>query len=146
MDNEDFKITSKGIWLRKATKREKSLENWCDALRDDANISSVAIIVEGRKDVEALAQLALKARSAGRFPEETAKQLLGEGVKTVILLPDTDKAGVKHLKNWRFEFQQAGLGTIDRYWKVLRSLRISHIEGLPTHIRRSGKEQKPSNQ
>ncbi|MFQ5978280.1 MAG: toprim domain-containing protein [Candidatus Heimdallarchaeota archaeon] len=144
MNNEDFKITSKGIWLRKATKREKSLENWCDALRDEVNILSVVIIVEGRKDVEALAQLGLTARSAGRFPRELAKQLLRESIKTIILLPDTDKAGEKHLKNWRYQFQKSGLGTIDRYWKVLRSLRISHIEGLPTHIRRSGREHKPS--
>jgi 5S rRNA maturation endonuclease (ribonuclease M5) len=140
LTDEEFSIKSRGLWLRKATRREKGLEHWCDALREEVNVPSVAIMVEGRKDVKALAQLQIRAISVGKNIEETLKRMFKEGIKIVILLPDTDRAGEDFLKKWKGALQQAGLGTIERYWKILRSLRISHVEGIPAHIRRAAKK------
>lgn len=140
MPYERFDIENRGIWLRKASRREKKLEYWCDALRDEVEVPSVVIIVEGRKDVRALSELQIRAVAVGRNPKAIAGKLLEQGIRTVIILPDTDRAGEIHLKNWRSIFQLMGFGTIDRYWKILRSLRISHVEGIPAHIRKSNIE------
>ncbi|MFW9917819.1 MAG: hypothetical protein ACFFGZ_19640 [Candidatus Thorarchaeota archaeon] len=137
MPYERLSGKNRGIWLRKTTGREKKLESWCDALRDEVKVPSVSIIVEGRKDVGVLRELRIRAVAIGRNPKALAGKLLEEGIRTVILLPDTDRAGEAHLKNWRSIFQLMGFGIIDRYWKILRSLRISHVEGILAHIRKS---------
>ncbi|MHA2271073.1 MAG: hypothetical protein ACXACI_04365 [Candidatus Hodarchaeales archaeon] len=137
MPYERFDVKNRGIWLRKTTRREKKLELWCDALRNEVEVPSVAIIVEGRNDVRTLNEMQIRAVAASRNPKTIAGKLLEEGIRTIILLPDTDRAGEIHLKNWRSIFQLMGFGIVDRYWKILRSLRISHVEGILAHIRKS---------
>jgi len=135
-----------GLWLRKATKRELRLEYWFDELRTEVKLPSVAILVEGRKDIAALGEFDIEALSPGRNLNETAEELRKKGVKTVILLPDTDRAGQKLLRAWKLVLQRVGLNSIDRYWKTLLSLKISHVEGIVAHIRKSSKIYNTSNQ
>ncbi len=125
--------------LRKANRSELKLERLCERLREESEDSSVAIVVEGRKDVDALAQLGIKAVCINKKLKNQVNSLKVEK-KIVILLFDTDKAGEELLKQWKVNLQRAGFQIQDRYWKILRSLHISHVEGLPRHLTKVVKE------
>lgn len=104
---------------------ELERQSFLDALKKFTGI----ILVEGRKDVEALNELgfknvkALKRKALTRFVESLDN-------KNVALLMDTDKEGRKLTKKLVTLLQDKGFRVTKKYWYWLKNLKISHVEGL----------------
>ncbi len=111
-----------------------------DALRKRSN-TGVPIVVEGRRDREALGKLGvtgtilcLKAAGESRF--HFLDRL--DGFRDIILLTDFDREGVE-LRLWLYqELTRRGIRADDLAWKRIRSLartEVRSVEELPSFVR-----------
>jgi hypothetical protein len=73
----------------------------------------VVWVVEGEKDADRLRGFGTWATTslggAGKWRDEYAQQLVGQGVKTVLIIPDNDDAGERHARNVARSCLAAGL-------------------------------------
>lgn len=112
-----------------------------DDLADEAS-RGIPIIVEGRRDVEALVGLNIKGKIiAVKTLKRNVLSVLNEieklGKDEVILLLDFDKRGrelMRHLTAW---FEKTKIKANAVFWREIFGLLrrdIKDIEGLPTYI------------
>ena len=84
----------------------------------------IVVLVEGEKDVDALQALGLAATTspmgAGKWRPEYADQLKACGPETVIVLPDHDEPGIKHMTTAGHSLGAVGLAC---RWLALPDLR-----------------------
>lgn len=102
----------------------------------------VPIIVEGRNDVNALHELAIKgdiisAKTSGKSFLDVLDEVEGLGKHEVILLMDFDRRGKEWTKRLTQHFEKMRIKPNMVFWKGLVSLvgrDIKDIEGLATYV------------
>ena len=100
------------------------------------------IIVEGRKDVNTLRDLAIKgdiisAKTSGRSFLDVLGEVEKRSKHGVILLMDFDRRGKELTKNLTQHFEKMGIKPNLFFWKGLLSLvgrDVRDIEGLATYL------------
>ena len=111
------------------------LKKWISELRKEQH--KKPIIVEGKKDQEALVKFGIKTepihktrRALSEIIDELAEK------KECILLVDLDKAGKKFFAQMKEHLQRAGVKINSRYRNfLLAKTRLRFIEGLDTYIK-----------
>ena len=99
---------------------------------------TVPIIVEGKKDKEALEKFGIHNvhTLSGKPAFQIAEEL--QGTPRVVLLLDFDKKG-RALKSQLLQNLEKVRVKVDlRYDKMLRQTQLSHIEGLPQYAENRG--------
>ena len=100
------------------------------------------IVVEGRKDVQALLVLGVKGKivtaktSRKSFLDITA-EIEKQSCQQVILLLDFDRRGTELTKRLTSHLEAVRIKTNTNYWKELRALLrrdVKDIEGIPTYL------------
>lgn len=117
-------------------KRElELLRKWIYELRHEQH--KKPIVVEGKKDQEALAKFGIKTgtiHKTNRALSEVIEDLTAK--KECILLVDLDKAGRKFYAQMKEHLQRAGVKINSRYRNfLLAKTRLRFIEGLDTYIK-----------
>lgn len=113
---------------------KKKIDDLIEIL-DEIKSLNLLVIVEGKKDISSLRKfginsVSLKGSLTG-FCEKTA-ELNNE----VILLLDNDKQGKKLALALSKNLEILGVKANKKYMSLLRSLGISHIEGISRFIKR----------
>ena len=120
-------------------KREE-IEKILDSLRKRARLG-VPIVVEGRRDREALSKLAvqgviLSLKGAGQSKSHFLDSL--HEFRDIILLTDFDAKGIE-LRQWLYqELTTRGIRAEDLTWRRIKSLagtEVRSVEELPTFLR-----------
>ena len=106
---------------------EECLKEFLESLGDST------ILVEGRKDREALVRLGVKAENVVVLKTElsileTVEALAGE--RDVVILTDMDQAGKGLRRRLLGMFGQYGMTEDKRPRDLFAKLRLSHVEGL----------------
>jgi 5S rRNA maturation endonuclease (ribonuclease M5) len=98
----------------------------------------VPIIVEGKKDKEALEKFGVNNvhTLSGKPAYKIAEEMKDES--RVILLLDLDRKGREIKSQLLHSFEKVGAKVDLRYDKMLRQTQLSHIEGLPKYIENRG--------
>ncbi len=111
-----------------------------EELKDEA--SGSAVIVEGRRDEEALRFLGLEAEFFKVRGEKGVTILeicerVRENYKRAIIFVDIDRAGEAVAKRLRHYLSQMGVTIVEKYrMSLLRKLETEQVENIPVRIRR----------
>ncbi|MGB9676168.1 MAG: toprim domain-containing protein [Candidatus Bathyarchaeales archaeon] len=99
------------------------------------------IIVEGKRDIEALRKLAIEGKiitaKAGKPLLELVSEIEGTNAKEVILLLDFDRRGKELTKNLRIHLEKAGIKLNITFWLALLNLvgrEVKDVEGLAAYM------------
>ncbi|MEM3695134.1 MAG: toprim domain-containing protein [Candidatus Bathyarchaeia archaeon] len=99
------------------------------------------IIVEGKRDVEALKKLAVEGKiitaKAGKTLLELVAELEETGAKEVILLLDFDRRGKELMKNLKQHLEKARIKLNVTFWLALFNLigrEVKDVEGLAAYM------------
>jgi 2,5-diamino-6-(ribosylamino)-4(3H)-pyrimidinone 5'-phosphate reductase len=100
------------------------------------------IVVEGKKDAQALQELGVAGRvlmvkSGGKSFLQATSEIEASGAREVILLLDFDRRGREGTKLLQRDLERAKIKADIRFWLELRGL-VGHdvqcIEGLPSYL------------
>ncbi len=108
---------------------------WLERLRG----SDKLIIVEGVKDVGALARLGIPRERIRRLTKAAfavAEDIAGQGHKEAIILTDRDTEGKKLYASLKTNLTRNGV-RVDCFFRefLFRNSNLSHIEGIDTYFR-----------
>jgi 5S rRNA maturation endonuclease (ribonuclease M5) len=99
------------------------------------------IIVEGKRDIEALKKLAIEGKiitaKAGKTLLELVSEVEETGAKEVILLLDFDRRGKELTKNLRQHLEKLGIKLNVTFWLSLLNLvgrEVKDVEGLAAYM------------
>ena len=100
------------------------------------------IIVEGKNDVEALRNLAVKgkiisAKTGGKSLLDVISEVEKTSASEVILLFDFDRRGKEWTKRIRQQLERARIKPNTRFWRELLTLvgrEVKDVEGLTTYM------------
>lgn len=100
------------------------------------------IVVEGKKDADALAELGVEGRvltlkTGGKSFLDATAEVEALGVKEVVLLLDFDRRGVEGTKRLQQDLERLKIKANVHCWQELRAMvcRDVHcIEGLPAYL------------
>ncbi|MEM3578060.1 MAG: toprim domain-containing protein [Candidatus Bathyarchaeia archaeon] len=99
------------------------------------------IIVEGKRDIEALKQLAVEGKiitaKAGKTLLELVAEIEGTGAKEVILLLDFDRRGKELTKILRQHLEKMGIRLNVTFWLALLNIigrEVRDVEGLAAYM------------
>ena len=99
------------------------------------------IIVEGKRDIEALKKLAIEGKiitaKAGKTLLELVSEIEETGAKEVILLLDFDRRGKELTKNLRQHLEKLGIRLNVTFWLTLLNLvgrEVKDVEGLAAYM------------
>jgi len=100
------------------------------------------IVVEGRKDAEALEQLGIKGtvfsvKTAGKSFLEATAEIEASGADEVILLLDFDRRGKEGMKRLQQDLERGKIKVNVRFWLELKGLvghEVQCIESLPSYL------------
>ncbi len=104
-------------------------------------IGDIPILVEGRKDRQALTRFGVKniLDISGRTPEKVLDQTLNNNINTIIVLTDFDEEGEKKSKQFTKLFEANGIKVNSKARYKIKSLINTHqIEGLNSFIKSFG--------
>ncbi|RME55023.1 toprim domain-containing protein [Candidatus Woesearchaeota archaeon] len=107
---------------------QEAITKEIERLKDE----NVLVIVEGKKDLNALKTLGLK--NVEQINGPLFKFVEGIKQKKVVLLTDLDKEGKKLYKIIKSQLNSRGIVVDDNLRKLLASARISHVEGLDKYV------------
>jgi len=121
-------------------KEEKILQILASLAEQSSN--AIPIIVEGKKDIEALRALniegpILTAKTGGRSFMEFVSEIEKLGAKEIVLLLDFDRRGKKWTKRLRQYFEKTEIKPNIAFWLELLSLvgsEVKDVEGLATYM------------
>lgn len=120
--------------------KKDEIEKILDSLRKKAQ-RGVPIVVEGRRDKEALYRLAvdgvvLSVKGTGQSKSHFLDSL--HGLRDIILLTDFDAKGIE-LRQWLYrELTTRGIRAEDLTWRRIKSLartEVRSVEELPSFLR-----------
>jgi 5S rRNA maturation endonuclease (ribonuclease M5) len=127
-----------------STRLEEKQERILEILRNlaDASASGNLIIVEGKKDVEALRRLGvegriLSAKTGGKSILDVVSDVGNMGKCEVILLLDHDRRGKQLIARLKQHFERENIVSNTRFWSSLFSLigkDVKDIEGLESYM------------
>jgi len=108
----------------------------------EASEKGKAIIVEGKKDNQALKELGvngviLTVKSGGKSFLEATWEIEKLGAKEVVLLLDFDRRGREGTKRLQQDLERAQIKVNLRFWRELKGLisrDIQCIESLPSYL------------
>jgi len=108
----------------------------------EASEKGKAIIVEGKKDNQALKELGvngviLTVKSGGKSFLEATQEIEKIGAKEVVLLLDFDRRGREGTKRLQQDLERAQIKVNLRFWRELKGLisrDIQCIESLPSYL------------
>lgn len=133
--------TSKDVFLPLSTKIERKLKALTEILEKLAKEASrgVPIVVEGRKDREAIERLGIKGRVVEvKSSRQVVVDVLDEvSGGEVILLVDFDRDGVELAKHIISYLESEGVKVDSTYWREIRALvrrDVKDVEGLPSYL------------
>lgn len=100
------------------------------------------IIVEGKKDAQALRNLSINGeiytvKTGGKSFLQAATEIEGLGAREVILLLDFDRRGREGTLRLKTDLERAKIKVNVRFWRQLLELvghEIQCIEGLPSYL------------
>jgi len=100
------------------------------------------IIVEGKKDVEALRALAVEgkiisAKTGGKCFLDVISEVEKTGAREVILLLDFDRRGKEWTKNLKQQLEKARVKPNVKFWRELSELvgrEVKDVEGLTAYM------------
>ncbi|MFO8016590.1 MAG: toprim domain-containing protein [Candidatus Woesearchaeota archaeon] len=119
----------------KEKKREKEqIRDWLRDLRE----SGKTIIVEGRKDKEALESLGVNRIMTLKKPLYAVAEDVSEKASECVILTDFDSKGREIYGRLKKHLERDGI-RVDRHFRefLQKNTRVSHIEGLDTYYRNS---------
>lgn len=96
-------------------------------LIEQLKYETIPIIVEGRKDAINLDKYNINSIKINGNLIEFCEKIKS---KKVILLMDTDREGEKLTNQLRRIFNCIGVSCILKYWRAMKQLRITHVEGI----------------
>lgn len=116
---------------------KKTIEKLIEIL-EEIKESDLLVIVEGKKDVNALKKFGIKSvKLRGNLPQFC--EHIQKSHKEVILLMDSDKEGRKLASILSKNLERLRVKTNKKYISILRNLGISHVEGIPRFVKRRSK-------
>lgn len=101
-----------------------------------------AIIVEGKRDEEALRAIGLeqdfvRVNGENGVPIVEQCERIRDGYSRALLFVDIDKAGNALAKKLRHHLSQMGVTLLERYRiSILKKLETEQVEHIPTRVRR----------
>jgi len=106
------------------------------------------IVVEGRKDSQALGQLGIKgkiitAKTSGKSFLDVTVEIERQKCRQLILLLDFDRRGEELTKRLIHHLESVKIKANTNYWKELKALvgrDVKDIEGLPTYLQTLNKK------
>ncbi len=114
----------------------KDLDEWICSLKKDSR--EKLILVEGKKDKEALVMLGIKPEAVitlkGKAMFEIAEEIVGYGKECIILF-DLDKKGKELYAKISKLLRDFGVKIDDRYRNFLFKTRLRQIEGLVSYLK-----------
>jgi len=121
-------------------KEEKILQVLERLAEESAN--GITIIVEGKKDIEALRTLAIGgniicAKTGGKSLLDVISEVEKTGAREVILLLDFDRRGREWTNRIRQQLEKARIKPNILFWRELSSLigkEVKDVEGLTTYM------------
>ena len=121
--------------------KEEKIEQIITALTEDS-AKGKPIIVEGKKDVEALHTLGVNGRivtvkTEGKSFLEATSEIEKLGAREVILLLDFDRRGKEGTKRIKQDLERLKIKPNSKYWHALLSLlgtEVQCIESLPNYL------------
>ena len=121
--------------------KEEKIEQIITALTEES-AKGKPIIVEGKKDAQALSDLGVNGRilmvkTGGKSFLEATSEIEKLGAREVILLLDFDRRGKEGTKRLKQELERLKIKPNSKYWHALSSLlgtEVQCIESLPNYI------------
>lgn len=103
----------------------------------------IPIIVEGRKDVEALKALGvsgkiLSAKTGGKSMLDVVSEILETGAREVILMLDFDRRGREWTQKLKQRLEKAGVTPNLNFWNALQAMirrEVKDVEGLSSYMK-----------
>ncbi len=133
--------TSKDVFLPLSTSIERKLKLLTEILEKLAKEASrgVPIVVEGRKDREAIERLGIKGKVVEvKSSRQVVVDVLDEvSGGEVILLVDFDRDGVELAKHIVSYLESEGVKVDSTYWREIKALvrrDVKDVEGLPSYL------------
>lgn len=112
--------------------KEKLME-WAEKLAESGKI----IIVEGKKDREALESLGIENIITLKKPLYCIVEEVAEKSKGAVILTDFDKKGKELYGRLKKDLSRNGVKVDSHFREFLqKSTRLSHIEGLKSYVER----------
>jgi 5S rRNA maturation endonuclease (ribonuclease M5) len=121
--------------------KQEKLEQLVAKLAEEAAKGKL-IVVEGKKDAEALQELGvsgaiLTVKTGGKSFLEATTEIEKLGVDTVILLLDFDRRGKEGTSRLKHDLERAKIKSDTRFWRELQALigrETQCIESLPSYL------------
>jgi 5S rRNA maturation endonuclease (ribonuclease M5) len=121
--------------------KEERILQILEQLAEEAE-KGTPIIVEGKKDIEALKALnvegkIISAKTGGKTLLDTISELEKIHSQKVILLLDFDRRGKELTKNFEKHFERMGIEINLKFWRELLGIvgkELKDVEGLATYI------------
>ena len=127
--------------LKRLKEKEEKIHHVLDELREESSRGTV-ILVEGKKDVEALQALGVEGKvitikTGGKSFQDAVSELEKMRVSEVVLLLDFDRRGKQGTNHLRQSLEHAGVKVKLRFWLALLKLAgkdIQCVEGLEAYL------------
>jgi len=108
----------------------------------EESAKGITIIVEGKKDIEALRTLAIGgkiicAKTGGKSLLDVVSEVEKTGAQEVIFLLDFDRRGKELTRTLRQHLEKARIKSNLKFWRELSSLigkEVKDVEGLTTYM------------
>ena len=121
--------------------KQEKLEKLIAKLAEEAS-KGKPIVVEGKKDQEALEELGVRGefitvKTGGKSFLEVAAEIQEKGVGSLMLLLDFDRRGKEGNARLKRELERARIKVDTRFWLELQALagrEIQCIESLPAYL------------
>ena len=113
-----------------------------EALAEES-VKGTPIVVEGKKDVEALRALGVEGtvvtvKTGGKSFLDAVSEIEKMGVSEVILFLDFDRRGREGTKSLKQSLERTKIKPNDKFWRLLSALvgkEIQYVESLTTYLR-----------
>ena len=121
--------------------KEERLRQILECLAEEAG-KGTPIVVEGKKDLEALKALningrIISAKSGGKSLLDTVTEIETSGVQEIILLLDFDRRGKESTKYLKRQFERTRIKPDISFWHKLSNLlgrEVKDIEGIVKYM------------
>ena len=127
--------------LKRLKEKEEKIQHVLDELREESSRGTL-ILVEGKKDVEALHALGVEGKvitikTGGKSFLDAVSELEKARVSDVVLLLDFDRRGKQGTNHLRRSLEHAGVKVKLRFWLALLKLvgkDVQCVEGLEAYL------------
>ncbi len=127
--------------LARLQEKEEKIRLLLESLTEE-NVKGTPIIVEGKKDAEALKALGIEgqivqAKTGGRTLLDVISEVENSGAREVILLLDFDRRGREMTRRLKQRLEKTGTRPNTEFWSQLLQLvwrEVKDIEGLATYM------------